>query len=386
MYQQQYLLIIRSKIPAEILDSGSTHHALHFVAKVQDSSGNWFRGEQYNKFEPAASLGDTKDIECIMAIYLGPGEHTVAMIAYDSTTRKANIARQKISIHPSSSEPLPQLDAHIPSVEFPDDFPAVDTSRIERSDGEMFAIGHPRSPFPAPNGGNVRIDIVINISKQEHTQPEAGAFAHGRNRDYGGFDPYGGRRRSDQLPPPDKHVGLAIGRVLQSASVLSHFGLTSGCIYVTAVDPIRVKVALPAKPSTEIDWDKLQPELFKFDQNMIDARVLQNHKAPGMFLHDLFDKISDDSGSCGSGPVTAHYVVVVSPTLTLPEFNGDMRISKLASERAKFYYFHPVSENPYGDDLGKILKTANPRRFDYGSPEAFRKALASFFADLHAAN
>lgn len=382
MYQQQYLLLIRARVPAELLDVGG-HHVLHFIAKVQDSAGHWLPGAQYNNFEPTANMGDTQDIECKLAIYLRPGEYTVAMIAYDSTSRRANIVRKKFSIH--SPEVLPELNTNLPVVEFPKDFPDGDFDQIAKTDGELFPIGHPSTPFLVANRSNIRIDIVMNIARQEPERPEIDRAPDARDRGFGGIDPYSRRFPRFPTAPTTRLPGLAVGRVLQSASVLTRQKLQNGCIYLTAVDPIRMKVALPTQLASDLNWDKTEPDLLKFDQNMIDASVLRNHKGPGMFLHNLFEKLSSPSENCGSGPVTAHYIVVVSPTLTLPESNGDMRVSEVAAERARFYYFHPPSDNPYGDDLGKILKSADPKRLDYKSPEAFRKALSVFLSDIQAA-
>lgn len=378
MYQQQHLLLVRVRIPAELLDVGG-HHVLHFIARVQDSAGNWLPGEQYNYFEPTAKVGNSKDIECKLALYLRTGDYTVTTVAYDSTTRQSNIIRRKISIH--QADILPDLDTHFPAVEFPKDFPDGDLDQIAKSDGELFPIGHPSSPIPVADAGNIRIDIVLNIARQDAEPPKL-ERPGSRDRGFGGLDPFSSRPPRMIVTANPRLPGESIGRVLQTASILSRMKLSHGCIYLTAVDPIRMKVALPAQPAEDIDWDKLETDLRNFDQNMIDARVLKNHKGPGMFLHELFEKLSSDSGNCGSEPVTSHYIVVVSPTLTLPETNGDMRVSDAAAERARFYYFHPPSDNPYGDDLGKILKSANPKRLDYRSPEAFRKAFSIFLSDL----
>jgi hypothetical protein len=80
-----------------------------------------------------------------------------------------------------------------------------------------------------------------------------------------------------------------------------------------------------------------------------------------------------------------HYIIIVSPTTNFPEFNKEMRLSDVTTERGRFYYFHIRSNNPIPDDLGKLLKSANPKRLDVNNPEGFRRALASFISDLRSA-
>ncbi len=99
-------------------------------------------------------------------------------------------------------------------------------------------------------------------------------------------------------------------------------------------------------------------------------------------MHDLLEKTSDPASGCDGGPVSTHYVVVVSPTLSLPEFNSEMRLSEVAGERARFYYFHTKSQSPFADDLIKLLKPAKTRELEFSDPQGFRKALANFLSEV----
>jgi hypothetical protein len=267
MYQQQYLLEIRIRIPAEILDAGGKQHVLHFLAKVEDGKGRWFEGDQYNRFEPAAELGNTKVVQCDMAIYLRPGDYTVAMIAFDSTSNQSNIARKKIDIPPISSDPIPELNSHIPVVEFPSNFPQQEVSRTDRSDGELFPVGQ-LTPLQVSSRDRIRIDIVLNVSRISEPDRQ---WRHTLNRGYPNPLPPRVARSisySENNPKPSE---LALGRVLQVASVLSRVSPVNGCVFVTAVDPIRMQIALPTKLSSEINWVEAQKELTKSDQSMIDV-------------------------------------------------------------------------------------------------------------------
>ena len=371
MYQQQYLLLIRTLIPAEMMDAGGTHHVLHFLAKVQDSSGAWLPGEQYNRFEPTATLGKTKNVECSLAIYLRPGEYTVAMIAYESSSNRSNIVRNKVVVRPPPGDPIPDLDSHLPAAEFPVDFPQGDFSDVARS-SELFAIGHQLSPLVVPAPDRVRIDLVLNIAKQEQ-QPTP-------KQEHSAWPRRG--RLEDPVVPPSNPAPVTLGAVLQSASVIGRLAPANGCLYVTAIDPSRMKVVAPARQSTTLNWDAFQKEIEKADQNMIDARVLQNKKGPGTFLRDFFERLSSQNSGCDNGPANSHVIVVISPVLSLPQYENDMRLSAAAAERARFYFFKSPSGSPLPDDLGKILKPSRPKEFEYRNPEAFRKAVASFLSDL----
>lgn len=382
MYLQQYLLEIKTTVPAEMMDVGGIRHVLHFMAKVQDSNGHWLEGEQYNRFEPTAELGNTKVIQCDMAIYLRPGEYTVAMIAYDSASKQANILRRKIVVHPIAGDPIPELNSHVPLVEFPSDFPQEELSRTDRSDGELFPISQQFSPIEIANRDPIRIDIVLNVSRQNYLPVQPARGPSPLDRDYDG--PFPSRRsRNSARTPQVLPSELALGRALQVSSVLSRISPLNGCVFVTAIDPIRMQVPFPAKPSSQIDWVELQKDLTKSDQSMIDARVLQNHKGPGLFLRDTLQQLASPNSTCGTGPAPAsHLVAIVGATTNLPGFSKEMRLSDVTTERARFYYFHVRNDSPFPDDVGKVLNSAKTKRLGVNDPESFRRALASFISDL----
>lgn len=377
MYQQQYVLDIRARIPAELMDS-VPNGVLHFGAKVADADGHWLPGIQYNKFEAVAKLGKSKDIECALAIYLRPGEYTIAMVAFESTTRKSNIVRTHVVIPTLQKDPLPELNEHLPAVEYPSEFPSDELTRTDKSYGELFQIGTQVSPLPVAVPTTTRIDIVLNVSKQPPPSTDPLQLP---DRDYDIYFPgRRSRRPSYRLQRIIPH-GLAIGRVLQTSSVLSRFAVSDGCVLVSAVDPLHVRTVHPPKPASSIDWPEFQSGIEKLDQNTIDAKVLQDHKAPGRYLHDYLEKLSSEA-SCVDKPATTHVVIVVGTALDLPEFNKDMRLSGAAAERARFYYFVPDANSAYPDDINKILKSSKTRRFDFTTPEELRSRIAQLIRDL----
>lgn len=375
MYQQISVLQVRARIPAEIVDAPGISPVLHFLIKVQNSKGEWLPGEEYNKFEATAKLGKSKEIECALAIYLRPGEYTVAMIAYESTQKQANVLRKKIIVPELRGDPLPELDAHLPIAEFPDDFPQEELAFEHQSLGELFPIGDQLSPLPISNPQPIRIDVVINVSKQPDIKREQLNFDRRRPR---GFD-----RPVSQPPSSSSLQEVVLGSVLQSGSVLSRLGVANGCVFVSVVDPLRMRVVQDPKPSGKIDWQEFQKSMMKLDQNTIDARVLQNHKGPGLFMRNFLDQLGAAS-DCGDSQSAAHYIAVLSSDLPLPEFNQEMRVSAATAERARFYYFHAPSLVASYDKLEDVLKPAKPKRMEFSNPAEFRKSLARFLTDARA--
>jgi hypothetical protein len=373
MYQQMYLVQVRARVPAEILDRPGKPPVLHFVVKVQNSKGEWLPGEEYNRFEPTAELGKSKEIECALAIYLRPGEYTVAMIAFESTRKQANILRKRIVIPELRGDPLPELDAHLPIAEFPDDFPQEELSFERPSEGELFPVAGQVSPLLISNSQPTRIDVVINISKQPDLRRQEPEIDRRRPR---GFE------RSISSPPSSANLEqIMLGSVLQSGSVLSRLSLARGCVYVSVVDPLRMRVIQEPKLSNEINWREFQKSMMKLDQNTIDARVLQNHNGPGVFLRDFLDRLSAAS-DCDNSQSAVHSIAVLGSDLPLPEFNQEMRISEASAERARFYYFHAPALIATYDKLGDMLKPARPKRLEFNNPAEFRKDLARFLADI----
>lgn len=372
MYQQRFIVQIRVRIPSSAVTSSTTRRSLHFILRVKTEDGSWSKDGQFNDFPVPANLGNQKDIEYATGVYFRPGNYTLALIAIERDTGKISVLHRLVRVDPVKDDPFPELDRHIPAVEFPAGFPQQEVAENDLTDGELFPIAHQDDWIAIDTGQPILLDVVLNISKRsEIPRPDVPAFTR--------MDRVDPRSRGMMKRPTQPTYHLDIGRVLQIGNVISHLSLKSGCIRVSAIDALRAKTIVDREDGKKLDWNKFEDRIEKVDQNTVDASVLANKKGPAQFVNKYLDTLSNDSGACGS--VSRHYVVVVSHEVSLPSGAKDERLASVNGERARFYYLHGGALG-MGDDISEILKPVRPVHLDFSTPKEFRKSFGRLVGEM----
>jgi hypothetical protein len=140
-----------------------------------------------------------------------------------------------------------------------------------------------------------------------------------------------------------------------------------------------MKTIVDRSSEKNLDWDKFQQQIEKFDQNTVDAGVLANKKGPAQFAHRYFGSLSADAAACPGA--VRHYVIVVSHEVSLPGGAKEEKLESVDAERARFYYLHG-GVSLMGDDFGEILKGAKPEKLTFTNPKEFRKSFKRIVDDL----
>ena len=373
MYQQRFIVQMRARMSADVVSDHNGKHALHFILKVKPQEGDWVKGEQYNDYPVPADLGSGKEIEYATGVYFHPGNYRLALIAFESGGSRISVAHRDVRVDALKDDPFPEIDKYVPMLEFPQSFPVQEVGADNLSNGELFPIAHQGEWIPIENRQPVLVDIVLNITKRiEPPIPEPIRMER----------PYG-RNRPGMVwtRPVQPTYPLDIGRVLQMGNVLAHMGLSSGCVRVSAIDVLRMKTIVDRASEKNLDWDKFEQQIEKFDQNTVDAGVLADKKGPARFAHRYFSSLGGDSANCSGA--TRHYVIVVSHEVSLPGGAKEEKLENVDAERARFYYLHG-GVSLMGDDLGEILKGAKPEKLPFANPKEFRKSFRRIVEDLRA--
>ena len=346
--QQRYLVEVRASIDGSRLRSSHLHRNLHFVVKVADADNRWFPDYNYTRVGVAPGIDKWNQIEYASALYLCPGRYTVALIVYDDALNIGNIHRKRLTITRPRRDPLPELDRDFPEVEFISD----------ASQEPIWPLSASREWLPVKSNRDICLDIVVNIST-------AYAYSAYWRRETWIFD-----------------YKENASRAMQISSVLSHLGLSSGCVRVSILDISRMKTLFDREDAASFDWQKASEIVLKQDWHVIDSDILRSQTQISAFLFDRLNRIlQDDTHAAGARPPLKAVILV---SCELP-FAANTIIEDVVPQDpsvTRFFYFCINASSDVSDDLVKMLRRAKPRRFLIEWPPSFRKSLAALLRSL----
>ena len=344
---------------------------LYYVVKLADESGKWFPDQRHNHFPIDAGFDKQNAIEYRTGFYAKPGKYTAALIVYDAASGKTDVIRKPFEVKTPKDDPLPQLNRDLPAIEFAADIPTdqppvrAQTRFFRTRSLAEFTAYHPEDAWPPAPGTQVlpvgntrplRVDMILNVSPP--------------------VDPYMERATPGSL------YRLAAGMTLQAAAVLSQLRLNQGCVRVSAIDLSKLEVVFAPEDPARQDWSKLFQQLEDRNNNdTVSVKALTHRTETADFLADFIRKIAGDRSGCGVDEPTGHAVVFVSREFSFPSGTHDTRFDPQTESGIRYFQVR-LKRYGNGDDLDHFFKPVMARRYDAGSPEQFRDAVAKLVTDL----
>jgi hypothetical protein len=358
-FQQRHLAEVTAIVRAEDLDKGEHERELLFTLAVGDEQGHWIKQANATTLELPAIFPGKQDIIFSEAIYVRPGSYLIAVMANDSTFGKVNVWRSPLLVPPLSGDPLPEMEMHLPRVEFASDIPK-NAPEILQGIGGIWPMAQEPARLPVENKRPVSIDLVLNV---------AGDFRA----------TFGTGRRGVPAVSPRPSLFNA---VLEVGNLLSQLDLKSGCVRTSVVDIRRMQVIVDRQDPSMLDWGQLQEPLWKAGSHTIDVGSLQNRNQQSVFLHDLLERIMSGSGPCSArSDNTEHILALVSQDLSFPAGTILKKLDPDKNKGCRFYFFQLDPAMPsLGDTVYGMLKPLQPRRLRFDSPQTLRQAVARFLA------
>jgi hypothetical protein len=335
MFQQQYLLTVVGKFSKKVVKSGVLGR-LQIVVKLQDEAGRWLDGGMYGAVT-VPEKGKGQEILYRTAIYVRPGKYKVCVVTSGGDTTKTNVYHQSIEIPPLHGDPFPVLDELLPVAEFPK----------ESKDVKGWPLSSEMRPLRLKNARPTRLDIVLNITN---------------------WTGWGPRYRYE------------MNTVLDAGSVLGRFRLANGCVRLSIIDAMRLKVVMDRVNVEKLNWNQLQESVATLDQNTINVRVLANQRKVAQFVHDHLQRLAAEKDGCTTADHAAPRVVVVSPDLVLPD--GGQIGSMSPMERDLYVYLHLGFGSSWMDGVGQILSSGKPVKVSGTNPREMRSALAKIASTI----
>jgi hypothetical protein len=350
--QQRYVLLVQVTIELGRLEQRAHERDFHFVLKVAGADGRWVDGQSYTHIPVPPGLDRSYTISCVDSVYLRTGRYTVAIIAHDSTFNRWNVRRSHITVPRLKKDRLPELDRDLPNIEFVSEVP----QNPPQSSQPLWALAKGKEFLPVANSRPLCVDIVVNTSADYKNYWRRSAW---------GFD-----YRVNAL------------RMLQVASVLSHLQLRSGCVRISILDAFQMKTLFDREDAADFDWQHASEVIAKQNRTTIQADLLDPQMQPAAFLQNALQRISDDALCSTGNEPAAKIVIVVSREQIFPKPKNIPPVMLQNPDSIRYFYFCVTEWSYADDDLIKILKPTNPRRFSILTSLAFRTALAELISGL----
>ena len=352
-FNQRLVVGVRAAVPAHVKEPGPDWHIYLGIA---DENGKWSCNYDYSRIDLGRVPPKAAPLIWHGYAFVRPGTYRIALVAYDAINQRHFVWRKGIQVDRPSV--LPDIDRDLPRVEF------VDLDRIPPPIPEYIPV-HTNAP--------VRIDVVFNLTGNEQLSLTPT-----------GLDSF-------------RHPNLE-SRMRGAAAVLPQLVPVQGCVRVSAIDILRLKVVLDRSPADAASNLNRVLEAIPGlrDNAVVDIHTLMGRTKAREFFHQFVDKIISDNTPCSSQPVGAgRAIIVVSDSLIFPAGTDKEPVSPPEHRNARFFhirfsntlfytkYSFPAAVVTF-DEVGHLLGPLHPRNFDVVEPKDLRRAVAEIVQDIEA--
>ena len=340
---QRQLLRILVTVSARKLQKRSARRDLHFLVKAADAQENWYDDESYGHFVVEKEITSSDEIEFSGDLLVRPGRYLLALMMFDTVLGERNVARRWVTVPEVKHDPLPGIDRRLPPV----GFLPMEMGVLAAEDDRLSLPVHTTRP--------VQVDIVVNFSPS--------AVYTGHTRVY---------RRN-------------LAAFLQIANVLSQLEPERGCVRLSGIDVLGLRVLFERLDAAHLDWEKIYDAVGAVNPSVVDVDTLQGQKQTAAFFRDFMQKlVAEQDGVCGPADVeqTRHVYVIAGSGMQFPQGTRVEPMHPVECDCRGYYLRGEFEYAAFWDQMERIVKPLPTRRINIQSPQEFRAALASIVADL----
>ena len=260
-YSQPLVVGVQAIVPSHGNERGPDWHIL---LRIADESGIWFQNCDYFRIDLRSMPPKVEPVVWHGYAFLQPGTYRLALVAYDAINERHFVWRKTLRVDRPSV--LPDIDRDLPQVEF------VDLSHIRPPIPEYLPV-HTQAP--------AQIDLVFNLTGNEQLS----------------------------LTPNnlDRFRRSYVEDGLRGATgLLSQLAPSQGCVRVSAIDILRLKVVLDrssADPAS--DLNRIQQEIpSALDNAAVDVHTLVGRTKAREFFHQFLERSSATTPDVAHGSAT----------------------------------------------------------------------------------
>jgi len=354
-YSQRLVLGVQAIVPA---NAKELRPDWHLLLRIADESGRWFQNYDYFRVDLRRMPPNAEPVVWHGYAFVRPGTYRIALVAYDAINEQHFVWRKMMQVDRPSV--LPDIDRNLPTVEF------GDPDSIPRPIPEYIPI-HTHAP--------VRIDVVFNVTRNQQLS------------------------LTPNSPLDTFREPYLEGAMRGATSLLSQLAPSEGCVRVSVIDILRLKILLDRSPANAASsLNRIQQAIpSALDNAALDVHNLVGRtKAREFFQHFLESLITDNGACVPRSPNEDHAIIVVSDSLIFAK--GTEREPVSAPEHRNALFFHVrFSYNLFYnegrptatavttfDEVGHMLEELHPRHFDVAEPTDLRHAVAEIVKEIEA--
>jgi hypothetical protein len=355
-YSQRLVVGVRALVPTNGNERGPDWH---IILRIADESGLWFQNYDYFRIDLRSMPPKAQPVDWHGYAFVQPGTYHLALVAYDAINKRHFVWRKMLRVDRPSA--LPDIDRDLPQVEF------VDLTHIRPPIPEYLPV-HTQAP--------AQIDVVFNLTGNEQLS----------------LNP----NNLDSFRRSYVEDGLR-----GATGLLSQLAPSQGCVRVSAIDILRLKVVLDRSsgdPASNLN--RIQQEITSaLDNAAVDVHTLAGRTKAREFFRQFLEKvISDDAGCSPQLPNPDRAIIVVSDSLIFPKGTNTEPVSLAETRNAHFFHLrfsYTLFVRQYPpfltavttiDEVGHMLSSLHPRNFDVVEPKDLRRAVAEIVQDIEASS
>ncbi len=345
--EQRDVIEVHARVEVNEDRKDARRHDLHFMTAFGDGK-QWFPEVHHLESSYLPENGPAADISFDASAYVKPGRYRIALVLYDSALDQHNVMHRWVTVKPLRHDPLPNALDPLPLVEF-------------REKDRVPTVGAARLLLPLDVHRPVNIDVIVNFTPS----PQFG----------GDMELY--RQHQDDG--------------LQLAYVLSQMQIAKGCMWLTGIDVAGMRVLFERLDAASVDWKALADDIKRDKGATVALDTLTHRKDSAGFVRSLLERFFQrpqppcEGARADAQPLPVY--ILAGATIVFPR---GTRIEPMSAQQECGCRFYSLAWQNFWaydswDQIARIIKPVNPRKFRLVESRDLRKALAAILADLHEA-
>lgn len=348
-FDQRLGVAILVEVPGKHLAKLGEQQDLFLLARIGDQQGRWIE-QGWLRQQIESALPKNGAVVFHMPFYVTPGQYNLALVLYDRKSRRFSVHKQKIRAKELKRDPFPGAFASLPRVQW---LPTNDPEAL------INAKIKSRMTIPVRTRRPLHFEIIFIL---------------------GDFEQRGMRRFA---------AYSSLDFAFSALHVLSQLEVERASFHVTVLDATRRNIVYEQKAGRVVDWAPINKAIRGINPGVIDLGALEGFRENALFVRAMLgERISEPlhaDPSAGPDQRPLRVVLLLGSPMLFP--SGTVR-EPMVIEDARDLLFFQLRFQPFGgyfplaDDFEKVLKSANPRRFDIARPLQFREGLAEIIGAI----